>query len=627
MIVPPSVLPDGRAYIWEGNSDPDEGALLADAPGWVLNLVVAESPVAPVSDPGGERISAGARNATLFKLGRSLRAKGLTADGVVAALRAENAACGDPPLPDAEVVALATSACSVPPGRTAGYTRPEEPPPWGETAAEWLDPEPLPEHEAGDAKDFPLHLLPAPIQTAVHEVARFVQIHEAAPALIGLATLATAVGKRAKVEEKRGLQHYPALFFAGIAETGERKSPTFREMTKPLEDWADNEVPEWEIAKRYAKARGAAIDRALTVAKSKVKAQGIDAATDEIAALEAERIPIPPHPRRFTTDATEQRLFQLMHDRGGVFAVLTGEGRPVADAIMGKYSGEGRTGDSIYLAGISGDTITRDRVGGEAGPEDRSIRGPCLNVCVMLQPDKYLELANHSALRESGAIARIWPVWLPSRVGSRFEAEDEPGLDHSAIEPYAALVRRILSRGNASEPHVATLSHATRGARRKFHNAIEALLAPGAELVDCRDIGAKAVSQTVKLALVLHLAERPEMLDFGGSEIDAATWATAQAIGTWFLTEAVRVRRKANEDQSEERARRVLHWLATARRATVTARELQREAPRPRLRAKEAAAALTLLADFGYLREEKPPGSRKPVFRVHPRLNVAREGA
>ena len=32
---------------------------------------------------------------------------------------------------------------------------------------------------------------------------------------------------------------------------------------------------------------------------------------------------------------------------------------------MGKYSGDKRTGDALYLAGISGDTITRDRVGGD----------------------------------------------------------------------------------------------------------------------------------------------------------------------------------------------------------------------------------------------------------------------
>ena len=81
----------------------------------------------------------------------------------------------------------------------------------------------------------------------------------------------------------------------------------------------------------------------------------------------------PVHPRRHTTDATEQRLFQKMEERGGEFAVLSSEGRPVIDSIMGKYSGNGRTGDATYLTGISGDTITRDRVGSEDGPEEKVI--------------------------------------------------------------------------------------------------------------------------------------------------------------------------------------------------------------------------------------------------------------
>ena len=131
---------------------------------------------------------------------------------------------------------------------------------------------------------------------------------------------------------------------------------------------------------------------------------------DKMAQEECKRTKVPPHPRMFTSDATEERLFQRMHIRNGEYAVLSGEGRPVFDSIMRKHSGKQRTGDAIYLAGTSGDTITRDRVGNEKGPEDRMIVNPCLNVCVMVQPDKYLEAARHPTLRESGALARIWPV-------------------------------------------------------------------------------------------------------------------------------------------------------------------------------------------------------------------------
>lgn len=522
--------------------------------------------------------------------------------------------CATQPLTTSSVYALA---------REHGWTG-------AQSAAPWPDSTPLPARgESGQAAPFPLALLPAPIRTAAREVARFVQAPEAAPALVGLATLATAIGKRAKVEERPGLAHHPALFLAGIAASGERKSAVYKPMTAPLEDWAESQAPVWEEAARKVAARNMAIDAALADAKSKAKKQGWEDAAKAIEQLEADRLDLPPHPRLLTSDATEQRLFQMMHERGGAFAVLSGEGRPVIDAIMGKYSGDGRTGDAIYLAGISGDSITRDRVGGEGGPEDRVIRDPCLNVCILVQPDKYLEAATHPALRASGALARIWPVRLPSMVGSRFEEPGETGLDRAATDPYAALVRRLLNHNPPEDaqgrpmPHVATLNPAATEARRLYHNAVEGMLGEDGDLFDCRDIAAKAVTQTCKLALVLHLAARPEVLDAAGSTIDGETWRTAEAIGSWFLSEAVRVQRQADEDPALEAARRVLRWLATERRETVTGRDLQREGPRPRPNAKAAAAVLDLLADYGHLRSESPPGARKPVYRVHPSLGVA----
>lgn len=291
---------------------------------------------------------------------------------------------------------------------------------------------------------------------------------------------------------------------------------------------------------------------------------------------------------------------------------------------MGKYSGDGRTGDALYLAGISGDTITRDRVGGENGPEERIIRRPCLNVCIMVQPDKYLEAATHPALQASGALARIWPAWLPVMVGKQHEDEDEPGLSSKLLSAYNALLRRLLEHESAEDdegrprPYLARLSSEATEARRVFHNAIQDTMADGGELEDCRKVAAKAVSQTCKLALCLHLAESPKALSDPASEINGLTWARAQTLGTWFLTEAVRVQRLAGEDPTLEATRRVLRWLERERRETLNGRTLQQRGPRPRPKAREAAAILDLLVDHGYLREETPPGTRRPVYRVHP---------
>jgi hypothetical protein len=62
------------------------------------------------------------------------------------------------------------------------------------------EPRPIPARgDVGAAVPFPLTLLPPALQSAVRAVARFNKIPEASPALVGVGTLATAIGKRALV--------------------------------------------------------------------------------------------------------------------------------------------------------------------------------------------------------------------------------------------------------------------------------------------------------------------------------------------------------------------------------------------------------------------------------------------
>lgn len=125
IILPPSRLPDGRGYEWEGSSDPEEGHRAAAAPDWLLALVTEPDHPKPAPvPPSGERIPEGQRNAFLFSLGRSLRAKGLSEAAILAALQAENAARCDPPLDPGEVTQTAASAAKPAPGRSPEYDKP-----------------------------------------------------------------------------------------------------------------------------------------------------------------------------------------------------------------------------------------------------------------------------------------------------------------------------------------------------------------------------------------------------------------------------------------------------------------------------------------------------------------------
>ncbi|MBF0098690.1 MAG: DUF3987 domain-containing protein [Magnetococcales bacterium] len=446
--------------------------------------------------------------------------------------------------------------------------------------------------------EFPIDALPSALRNAAEEVARFTKSDVVSAAVVGLSVAATAIGKRAQIEERPGLYHHPSLFFVIVALSGERKSSVFKEMTRALERWAADQEQEHSQAVAKAQAENAVIDGLL----SSMRRKSINAGTTErhvlvqrMAEESAKRKVIPPSPRLFTSDVTEEKLFQKLHAHDGAFAVMSGEGRQVFDSILGRYTGQGRTGDGIYLAGVSGDTITRDRVGNEqSGPEDLAIQNPCLNVCIMVQPDKFRETLNHPSLQESGLIARILSVQPISLIGTRFEEADEEGLNEFALIEFEQVVegflnapRRINPATNRPKPHLAKLGPEAKEARRQWHNVLERKMGDDGEFESYRDIVAKAVTQTVKIALVLHLLEYPSLMQEEQSEIfldtleypdsqmqeqseiSLETWSSAQRLGEFLLKSAISFR-----DPERYYADRLVEWLKRKKMQTITLRDV-----------------------------------------------------
>lgn len=104
VVAPPGSHESGGVYSWV--TGPDE-VTLADWPAW---LVPAKTNGAAPPRAEGEIIPHGARNATLFSLASSLRARGLSEEAIEAALLVENENCCKPPLSIPEVEKLARQA-------------------------------------------------------------------------------------------------------------------------------------------------------------------------------------------------------------------------------------------------------------------------------------------------------------------------------------------------------------------------------------------------------------------------------------------------------------------------------------------------------------------------------------
>jgi hypothetical protein len=129
VIAPPSLHRSGKTYRWEVAHDPEETPL-ATLPAWLLALCQQQTHGTP--QPGvhvPEIIHEGHRNDTLFRLGASLRAKGLVESAILAALVETNAVQCVPPLDDADIRRIAQQASQYTPGKL-GIHQGESPPLW-----------------------------------------------------------------------------------------------------------------------------------------------------------------------------------------------------------------------------------------------------------------------------------------------------------------------------------------------------------------------------------------------------------------------------------------------------------------------------------------------------------------
>ncbi|HPC94987.1 MAG TPA: bifunctional DNA primase/polymerase [Sedimentisphaerales bacterium] len=132
VVAPPSMHASGVPYKWL--VDPRGG--LADLPRPILDRLTQRPKAAT---PVGDTIPVGSRDTTLTSLAGSMRRRGMTEAGILAALRIENGRCEEP-LPDGDLQRIARSIGT----RPAGETNVEmaRPPITVVDAATWLTTEP-----------------------------------------------------------------------------------------------------------------------------------------------------------------------------------------------------------------------------------------------------------------------------------------------------------------------------------------------------------------------------------------------------------------------------------------------------------------------------------------------------
>lgn len=114
VILPPSIHPNGNRYEWEVNHHPDNCAILP-LPQAIIKLL-EDKKQHPVLPTAGEKIAEGKRNDYLACLAGSMRRRGMSRNGIEAALQVENEERCLPPLSEKDVKGIAASISRYPPG-------------------------------------------------------------------------------------------------------------------------------------------------------------------------------------------------------------------------------------------------------------------------------------------------------------------------------------------------------------------------------------------------------------------------------------------------------------------------------------------------------------------------------
>lgn len=626
VVTPPSVLPDGRGYVWEGSSDPNEGALLADAPAWFLTLATQRggAPHTAAREPGDEneaapqRIKEGTRNPDLFSLGRSMRAKGMTANGILAALRAENEERCNPPLSDAEVVHIAGSVCSVPPGPSAQYARPKEPSPYGEPGYPWPDPESLSGNEK--LEPYPVDALPKNVRLAVTEVADFVKAPIALVATSALSALSVACQAHVDAKRAEKLQGPTGLYLLAIADTGERKTTCDGFFTPMIGqyDVEQIEVAQAELERHEAQKAAWTAEREgllLAIKTARKAGKATEALKSELTAFEREK-PVPPRvPGLLLGDETPENLAWHLATQWASGAVISSD----AGIIFGSHGmGKDSIMRNLALLNLLWDGGTHTV--GRRGTGRFTVRGARLTLGLQIQEEtlrSFFESGGGLA-RGIGFFARFLLSWPQSTQGARLftEAPDNwPHLAafHARIAAILAIPAPVNDDGSLS-PLLLGLTPAAKAAWIGFHDAIEVELRPGGELYDVRDVANKIADNAVRLAALF------QMFESGPSTIGKDIFDGAGRIAAWHLYESRRffgeLRLPAELADAERLDTWLLDYCRRERSPEVPTREAQRLGP---VRDKgRLAVALHELTELGRVRVTHE--GRRRTIKVNPVL-------
>lgn len=478
---------------------------------------------------------------------------------------------------------------------------------------------PLPLSQLPDLAPFPISSLPDFTQPFVAGIAEHTQTPTDLAGCLTLSVLGTLFGGRVRVAIEPGWDEPLNIWTVVLLYSGERKSPVFRTITKPLyelESELYEEVrPAIVEAQAQRKIAEIARDQAqATAGKTEDAVAREEKTADAVhAAARVEEIVVPPRPRLQTDDVTAEAIAGLLAaSPHGAIGVHSDEA-DIFDLMAGRYS-DGKANLGVFLKGHSGTPFTRDRRSGEM----EYIARPAITMGLAVQPAIIKQLAARPEMREKGIVPRFLWSWPETNLGDRRSRRTT--VPTEVIERYERTVKRLgRARYNARAVDVVEMSPEAREQIYRLMDVIEVQLGEGGRLEFMRDWANKLVGATARIAGLIHFGEERE------GEISVGTVDRAITLAHYFLNHTMKVFTEADLDPLVRKAHAIVRWIERNKRDSFSQREIHQQLNGTFKRAADLDGPLRLLVEHDYIRPVQTPAAptgRKPSqrYEVNPEL-------
>ncbi|MDQ6630769.1 MAG: YfjI family protein, partial [Verrucomicrobiota bacterium] len=270
-------------------------------------------------------------------------------------------------------------------------------------------------------------------------------------------------------------------------------------------------------------------------------------------------------------------------------ASLSPDAGSIVNILLGRYSKNDRTDESIYLKAFSGDSCRVDR----QGREPVMLQSPCLSALWLTQPDKIETLLAERSLTEGGMIPRLLPCH--TRAEARLIVDGVEGISATTATAWANLIRRLLKTFRmAREPFTIEPASGVWELMKEHHNQI--VERRNGDLRDVTTYAARWNEQAWRISVCLHAGLHDEFAGERNLQIETAT--SAIVIADWFAEEQLRILSRGRHAARRNQLEKVLKLLADNPKG-ITARDVHRAHLVDN--ANEAHALLTRLETGGEL--------------------------